>query len=225
MTLTLLAGLLGIALVDSLNPSALVVTTLLLSGANPYRRSLAYIAGIALTYYAVGVAVLLGAGDVLTSAVDGLRRPAVGFGVELALGVVLVVVGLRRRSPPRDRTGPRVRGTSAPAAFLTGMTVTAVESTTALPYIGALTALARSDVSSGATLLVLALYNIVFVLPPLALVLVQALRPGEVQAVVERVRNRIRSLDTRLTRALLLVLGLLMVLDALVYFVRGEAAF
>lgn len=224
MTPALAAGLLGIALVDSLNPSALVVTTLLLAGRDPFRRSLAYVAGIALTYYVVGVAVVLGAGDLLTAAVDAFSRSEVGFGVEAVLGVVLVAFGLRRRREGGDET-PRLRGSGVVAAFLTGMTVTAVESTTALPYVGALAALVRAEVSLATILVALAVYNLVFVLPPLALVALQAARPGRAETVVARVRGWLRRLDSRLTRGLLVVLGLLMLLDAGVFFVRGDAAF
>ena len=224
MNPTLVVGLLGIAAVDSLNPSALVVTTLLLAGQNPYRRALAYVTGISLTYFCVGVAVLVGAGDVLTSAVESLRRPAIGFGIEAVLGALLVAVGLRR-ARPREERSPRLRGSSVPAAFVTGMTVTAVESTTALPYIGALTALARANLSLGATLVALALYNVVFVLPPLALVGMQRIRPGRAEALVRSVRRRIKALDTRLTRAVIAAIGLLMLADAAYFFLRGRPAF
>ena len=223
MTLALAAALLGIALVDSLNPSALVVTTLLLSGPKPVRRSLAYITGIAVTYFAVGVAVALGASDVLSAALEAVRRPAVGFGIEALLALLLVGFALRR---PRPAQGPpRIRGTSLPAAFLTGVTITAVESTTALPYIGALTALVRAEVPLGTMLVALLVYVLVFVLPPLLLVAVQAVRPGMANVAVSRVRGWLQVLDTRIVRRLVLLLGLLMLADASVYFVRGDAAF
>jgi cytochrome c biogenesis protein CcdA len=223
VTLALAAALLGIALVDSLNPSALVVTTLLLAGADPFRRSLAYIAGIAVTYYLVGVAVALGASNALSAAVESLQRPAVGFGIEAALGLLLV--GFAVRTPRREDAPPRVRGVSLPAAFLTGVTITAVESTTALPYIGALTALVRAEVPLGQTLVVLVAYNLVFVLPPLLLVAVQAVRPGQATVIVNRARGWLQVLDTRPARVLILLLGLLMLTDAGIYFLRGQAAF
>lgn len=225
MTLALAAGLLGIALVDSLNPSALVVTTLLLAGRDPYRRSLAYIAGIASTYFLVGVAVVLGAADLLSSAVEALSWPPVGFGIEALLGLVLVVFGLRRRRQAQIEASPKIRGSGLLAAFLTGVTVTAVESTTALPYIGALTALVRADVSLGETLVALGVYNLVVVLPPLLLVVLQMSRPGGAEAAVARVRDLLRRLDTRLTRVLTVVIGMLMIVDASIFFVRGDAAF
>ena len=223
MTLALAAALLGIALVDSLNPSALVVTTLLLAGADPYRRALAYIAGIASTYYLVGVAVALGASDLLTAVVDAFKRPAVGFGIEAVLGLVLIAFAGRKPRP--EASAPTVRGTSLAAAFLTGVTVTAIESTTALPYIGALTALVRADVPLGQTMIALLAYNFVFVLPPLLLVGLHATRPGKAAAAVTRVRRGLARLNTRPIRALVAVLGLLMLADALYFFVRGEAAF
>lgn len=224
MNPALVVGLLGVAIVDSLNPSALVVTTLLLAGQNPYRRALAYVAGISLTYFCVGVAVLVGAGDVLTSAVEALRQPRIGFGIEAVLGALLVVVGLRKPRSSELRP-PRLRGSSVPAAFVTGVTVTAVESTTALPYVGALTALARANLSLASTLFALALYNVVFVLPPLALVALQAVRPGRAEAFIDGVRRRIKALDTRVTRAVIAAIGLLMLADAAYFFTTGHAVF
>lgn len=228
MNPTLLVGLVGIAAVDSLNPSALVVTTLLLAGPNPYRRALAYVAGISLTYFCVGVAVLIGAGDVLIDAVEALRRPAIGFGIEAVLGALLVTYGLRSTRAGRGGRGassPTLRGSSVPAAFVTGMTVTAVESTTALPYIGALTALARANASLAATLFALALYNVVFVVPPLALVGLQVARPGTTEAFVARARRTITALDNRVTRAAIAAIGVLMLADAAYFFITGESAF
>ena len=162
----------------------------------------------------------LGASDLLTAVIDAFKRPAVGFGIEAVLGLVLIAFAGRKPRP--EASAPAVRGTSLTAAFLTGVTVTAIESTTALPYIGALTALVRADVPLGQTMIALLAYNFVFVLPPLLLVGLHSTRPGKAGAAVARVR---RGLAARPIRALVAVLGLLMSADALYFFVRGEAAF
>ena len=60
MDLDLLPALLGIALLDSLNPSALVVALWLLSRAHAAPRLLAYVGGILVAYLALGVAMMLG---------------------------------------------------------------------------------------------------------------------------------------------------------------------
>ena len=57
----LLIGLLGLALVDSLNPSAIGVTVyLLLAGDRYVARVLTYLSGVFATYLGIGVLLLLG---------------------------------------------------------------------------------------------------------------------------------------------------------------------
>ena len=60
MDLDLLPALLGLALLDSLNPSALVVALWLLSRAHAAPRLLAYVGGILVAYLGLGVAMMLG---------------------------------------------------------------------------------------------------------------------------------------------------------------------
>ena len=57
---TLLPSLFLLALLDSLNPSALVVALWLLSRPQPAARLLPYVAGIVATYLSLGIAMMLG---------------------------------------------------------------------------------------------------------------------------------------------------------------------
>jgi cytochrome c biogenesis protein CcdA len=210
-------ALLGVALVDSLNPSALAITAALLSRPSPYRRAAAYIAGIVVAYGAVGVAVLLGAGDLLTSLVEVLRRPAVLFSLEAVLGLGLVLFALRRRRREKpSATAPLGLG----AAFLAGVTVSAVESTTALPYLGALALVLRADLSLVVELLVLAVYVGVFVLPPVLLVLAHRASPAAADRALTAVRRALARLDGPVLRAVTALLGAGLLVDGAVQLVR-----
>ena len=71
---TLLPALLSLALLDSLNPSALVVALWLLSRPHSALRLLAYVGGILIAYLGLGVAMMLGFG----AARDTLDRPQDG---------------------------------------------------------------------------------------------------------------------------------------------------
>src|ERR671910_250692 len=59
----LLPAIVGLAVVDSINPSALLATIVLLLRGRPARPLVAvYVAAILLTYFAVGLALTLGLG-------------------------------------------------------------------------------------------------------------------------------------------------------------------
>lgn len=98
----LIAGIAGLALIDSLNPATIIAVTLVLIAA-PRRPALvagAAVLGAALTVFGVGAALFLTAGAA-AGAVDGivigLRFLAFG-----AAGIALVVAGFRRlRERPR----------------------------------------------------------------------------------------------------------------------------
>ena len=58
----LLLSLIGIAVLDSLNPSIILLTLYLLSTQNPIKRTATYIAGVFLTSWTLGLLVYFGLG-------------------------------------------------------------------------------------------------------------------------------------------------------------------
>ena len=188
MTLALVASVLGIAVVDSVNPSALAMTAYLLTLDDPLARVRAYLAGIALLYLAIGCVVVFVLGSAVGGVLEALSSPAAGIGLQAVLGVAAFAMGvsaLRRRRRPTARPTPAVP--TVGRAFALGLIVTAVEATTALPYLGALALVVRADASALATVALLVAYTAVFVLPPVVLVITAQTRSG--QRLVARLRR------------------------------------
>lgn len=161
---------LGLAVVDSINPSALVVVLwwLVRPGATP--RLLAYIAGIIIAYLSLGIAMMLGAGTLLRGFGDVLDHPVV-LALQLAIGLGLLGYGV---FAPKGKAGadvqrePHVSGLLGMA--LLGMSVTVVELTTALPYFAAIALMTSAQTPAAQWLPLLLVYNLIFIAPPLALV-------------------------------------------------------
>jgi cytochrome c biogenesis protein CcdA len=163
-----LVGLLALALVDSINPSAIVVTLYLLSRGRVPAQVVTYVAAIFLTYLTLGTLMMSGIEALLPSlrTMGSGRR---GLLVQGVVGLALLLYAIR--APEAARSAPRVEpsaGTYAALAVL-GMTVTILELPTAVPYFAAIALLTTADLPRAQWLALLVLYNAVFVLPPVLL--------------------------------------------------------
>ena len=160
-------GVLLLALVDSINPSAIVVTLLLLStaGSRAHVQVPVYVGTIFATYFLLGVLMVLGVGALLPTVSE-----EAGFVIQIVIGLALLTYGLtgsrRRASEP---TTVRPSAGSYAALVLLGVTVTVMELPTAVPYFGAIALISEAELSARSWVPLLVVYNVIFVLPPLAL--------------------------------------------------------
>ncbi|MFG6475348.1 GAP family protein [Microbacterium sp. P06] len=191
MTGALLAGIAGLALLDSLNPATIIAVTLVLIAA-PRRPALvagAAVLGAALTVFAAGTALFLTAGAA-AGAVDGIviGLRFVAFG---AAGIALAVAGVRRL---RDR--PR-RAIELPAWFSPwtalpfGVLLTAADLPNAFPYFIAIERMVTTGVPPAAGLAILAGYTVVYCLPCLVLLAVGLTSGARVREWLQRLVDRL----------------------------------
>lgn len=162
-------GVLLLALMDSINPSAIVVTLYLLSSSQVQviRRVGVYLSAIFVTYLTLGVVLTLGIDVVLPA--DALRSRA-GLMVQSLLGLVLLIFSLSAstESAPTPVTARPSASTYAAIALL-GIGVTIMELPTAIPYFAAIAMVSQSGLSFSEWAPLLVAYNLIFVLPPLLL--------------------------------------------------------
>lgn len=187
-----LLPLLALALLDSLNPSALVVALWLLARPRATPRLLAYVTGIFVAYFGIGVATMSGLGAVRDALAAALAHPAalvaqalLGAGL---LGYALFAPGTAQQ--PREP--PEPASDRWPAFVLLGMTVTLVELATALPYFAALALMLQAHLGAAQWLPLLLGYNLLFVAPPLGLLAMQAWMGRRSDARFARWRERLR---------------------------------
>lgn len=164
---------LTVGLADSLNPSTVGPALVLATGAKRIRRVAEFTAAVFIVTFAGGVILTIGPGRFLIGLVP---RPqgTVRHIIELVAGVVLlgVAVGLwsgRRRLARRELPG---RSSGSGSAFIAGASIAAVELPTAAPYFAVIAATAAAKSSVPEKVLMLALYNVAFVLPLLGIIVV-----------------------------------------------------
>jgi cytochrome c biogenesis protein CcdA len=163
-----LLGFLALALVDSINPSAIVVTLYLLTRERVLSQVGVYVAAIFLTYLTLGAMMMVGI-DALLPSLRTAGGGRVGLIVQGLIGLAMVVYA--SRSPAAVTPSPPVepRATTYAALALLGVTVTTIELSTAVPYFGALALLTSAELPVARWLPLLVLYNVIFVLPPVLL--------------------------------------------------------
>jgi cytochrome c biogenesis protein CcdA len=163
-----LLGLLALALVDSINPSAIVITLYLLSRERVAAQVVVYIATIFLTYLALGAMMMLGI-DALVLSLRTTGGGRLGLIVQILVGLAMLLYAIW--PPTTAKSAPRVEPSASTYAALAllGVTVTTMELPTALPYFGAIALLTSADLPITRWLPLLVLYNAVFILPPVLL--------------------------------------------------------
>jgi cytochrome c biogenesis protein CcdA len=163
--------ILGMAVADSLNPCAIAVLLLLVVALSATGRALrtggAYIAGNYIAYLLIGFG--------LFTVLRQFQLPYYTSKIIGVLSIVVAIISLFSKIPASQK--PTVKklidgATSPPAAFLAGAVISAIElPCTGGPYFLALTLMSQYNLSQFEVLGYLLLYNLVFVLP-LVLILV-----------------------------------------------------
>lgn len=162
----LLVTVFGLALIDSLNPSALAATLYLLAQKSYALKVTTYMVAVFLSYLVIGVLFMLGL-DTMWGYING----PVAYAVQGVAGALMLLYGIfAPNSKNADKKTARVpRSQGLGAVFLLGLTISVVEFSTALPYLGAIAILTNADLTAIQWLPVLVAYNLVFVLPPFLL--------------------------------------------------------
>jgi len=174
---TLALAVVAIALPDSLNPTLIVGAVYLALGPRAVRRTLAFtLAAFAVTL-AGGLAIALGLGDLISALLPHLSHD-VKWSVLTAVGILLVagavVLWWRRDAVAHALPAAPAEGRASGSAWLMGAGVAGVELLSAFPYFGAIAMVLGASVSVANKISLIVLYNVVYIAPLLAVVVIAA---------------------------------------------------
>ena len=217
---------LGLAVVDSVNPSALAVALWWMARPGAAPRLLAYIAGIALTYATLGVALMLGLGVAVERYGKAFDHPLV-LALQLALGLGMLGYGIfapKQSKAASQQPQPRIGGLLG--MVLLGATVTAIEMVTALPYFAAVALMTSAKLALWQWLPLLLVYNAIFVAPPLLLLGLYLFAGRRLQGRFERWRESLQRGARETLLWIVAIAGLALAGDAAGRFMgkRGDLA-
>lgn len=213
-----LAPVLGLALLDSLNPSALLVTFYLLTQPRAGVRVATYLSAIFVTYLGVGVALMLGLRALLSALGGALESPA-AYALQGGVGGALLLYSLLVPSKPkRPLAAPSLGVGSLWGTFVLGVSVTALEFPTAFPYLGAIGLLTSAGLSATQWLPVLLVYNLIFILLPALLLAAHRALGRRLEARFERWRERLQREARETMLWLVGLVGFFLLADAVRFF-------
>jgi cytochrome c biogenesis protein CcdA len=211
----LLVAVFGLALIDSVNPSAIAVTLyLLLTGGSYTPKVLTYLAAVFCSYLLIGVLLMLG----LDAIWDYLYSPA-AYAVQGVVGALMLLYGILAPSDrAEERTTRLPRSLGLGSIFVLGVTITVVEFSSALPYLVAIAILTNADLAASQWVPVLIVYNLIFILPPLLVLGVYRLLGSRVQGRFEGYLERLRRGSRSTLLWIVAIVGFVLLADSLRYF-------
>jgi cytochrome c biogenesis factor len=138
---------------------------------------------------------------------------------QIIIGVILLVFGFRR---PRARDSRGDSGISEsitpPKAFIIAAGLVIIGIPGAIPYLAAIDMLLRADLSGFEVVLALLYYNVLFILPLAVLVFIRVLFPNQSERIFDFTKDLIAKWGRRVIVTLLVILGLVMVVDGIGWF-------
>jgi cytochrome c biogenesis protein CcdA len=198
-----------LALADSLNPTTIAPALYLAAGDRPRSKVLEFAVAIFVVQLAGGVVIALGPGRLLLSALPALGATA-RHTIEIGLGVAMIVAAVllwRHRSglTNKDLPDPNSQHKSS---LLLGAAISAVELPTAFPYFAAIAAVLGSGIDPAGQVLALALFNLCFVLPLVAILATLLIAGDQAQNLLTKGREFIQRRWPEVAALLLLLGGL-----------------
>jgi len=244
MDLTLAASLAALALIDSTSFGTLLIPVwlLLAPGRVKAGRMLVYLGTIAVFYFAVGMAIVLGATTFLPE-IGSLLETTGALWVQLVLGAGLLALSFRFDSKKKKQEGggrvarwrERALGTDEPdaaepetgggtatrtkrgsALSLVGLAAAAatLEVATMLPYLAAIGMVTAAGLTAAGTTATMAAYCLVMIVPALFLLGTRLIARNAIEPVLVRINDWMTKHAASTTGWVIGIAGFLLARDA-----------
>lgn len=220
--LALLALLVSIAAADSLNPSTLAPALYFAIGPHGKRDVATFTLGVFAVSFAGGLALTFGPGQALLARVSKPSPHTVHLIELVAGGAALPAAAVLWRV--RARFAARLAGEKQPSgrsAWLVGAGIMAVELPTAVPYLAAIAAIVESGHSDITQIVLVLLYNVVFVAPLIVLFAVLALTGARGAQIAARARVQLDLWAPKIAPAALGVASVVLLMLGAIGLARG----
>ena len=211
---------------DVLNPVLLAGVIFGLGSRRPFLNSTLLLLGWFVTYFAAGILLALG----LDAIIDFFKTPRpIDFVIETVLGLLLIGLGVYVvRSGQRHKKGREFDDAdtlSAGTSFWIGASINLIGMPFAIPYFAFLGQILKADLDWMGALMVLLIYNLLYVLPFSLLIFIRLINREESDVLFKSISDAMEWLSAILMPILLFLVGGALLADAFVFFSTGNPLF
>lgn len=212
MSLGGIATLLGLAVVDAMNPFSIAAMAFLLSTDRPVTRGLAFVGGTFAVYLIGGLVLLEGWLVVIETFLPTLPGWAPGSLEMLAGGLAVGAGAYTGRRAAAGKPAPSPSDLSLPATLAFAVASTASDLPTAIPLFAAVNQIAATG-DGPARYGWLAFYTIMYVAPLIAMLAANLALGERADSALRRVRQAVDWTFARLLPPLLVLVGIALLID------------
>lgn len=222
----LLPIVLPILITDVINPVLLAAVIFSLGSGKPFLNSAFVLLGWFLLYFAAGIAIALG----LDAVIEILDNPRpIDFYIEIVIGFLLLWLGLSMifKKKPKQKK-PQYDDTAALnplKAFWMGTLINIIGLPFALPYFAVIDQILKADLDWIPSLTVLLIYNLLYILPFSLLLFIRILYREKSDEIFSKINVIMERIADVLMPFILIVIGGLLIADAIFFFVKGTPLF
>ena len=214
--------LIPILIADVVNP-VLFAFLVYAAGTNrPVVNSGAVLLGHTLAYFGAGIVIAIGIEQIS----DHLSNPQqLDYIIGFVIGVILLWVGFLSWKTEKTEQAEENRTMTPLSAIGLGAIVNFIGLPFALPYFAALDQILKADLTPMSSLAVLAGYNVLYALPFALVPVLSATSGQKSQEMLRKINEWLVGISKFLMPILLVLIGLALIVDSMIYFVTGYEMF
>lgn len=221
--LALFAVTIPILLTDIVNPVLMAGVIYTLGSRKPYLNSVLILLGWFVIYFICGIALALGL-EAVTHFLDN-PRPA-DFYIETVVSVLLLWLAihmLRKKEGKRKKKDFGEADTVSPvSAFMIGASINLIGMPFAIPYFAVIDQMLKADLSWTGGVLVLFVYNLLYILPFGVLIIIRHLSREKSEIIFSKISGWMDRVSAVLIPVMMIIIALIFLTDAVVYFTTGR---
>ena len=211
-----------ILLTDIVNPVLFAFMVYAAGGNRPVLLSSSMLLGHTVAYFSAGIVLAL----FMETIASWFANPrTIDFVIELMLGLVLLWVAFGSRKSSGKRPDEKAPELTVLSSFGFGAVVNFIGIPFAVPYFAAIDQILKTDLSTTETVLMLLSYNLAYAVPFALVPLLSAVMGERAKPILGRINEVLDKVSGFLMPAMLGLIGLALLADAIKYFVTGTSLF
>lgn len=214
---------LPILITDIINPVLLAAVVFALGSRRAFVNAWAVLFGWLIVYFSSGILLALGLEAILAF----LENPRpIDFYIQLVVAGLLIWFGIKlvTKNNPRkkEKDYGEASDLSIGKSFILGATINLIGLPFAIPYFAVLDQIVKSDLSWIPALVVLFIYNILYILPFSLLMLIRLIYKDQSDAIFTKINDKMERVGNVLMPLIIFALAALLIVDSFLYFTTGN---